>query len=274
MSISRKAGFTQEGELRGAFVVHRSPEADLEPERTEIDTAIMPAGVYKTQDGGRCLAGTHFRYFPVGSGASYLRHVPHYEKKVFVCDFGGVWLVGWYYVRHVESAAANTAELNLDEYWQKLWKQDTRINTSQIVLRARDDQGEFIRGKVWLGLFSLPSILINYDSLRYGVPNRITHHNGWDVPSFALTLGWWNNRAAHGDGREPHPMPNHKDLAKISHAATVPLPPPFGREECISSGEKGEKRDQEMILVPHRYVQIQPKEGGVQIPVAYHVCHE
>lgn len=223
MSVLR---ITQEGELRSAFVVHSSLDADLDPKKTEIGTANMPMGVYKSKDGVLFHVEPYSIHFPLGSGASYLQHVPHYEKKYFICDFGGVWLVGWYYVRHPEPGPANPNTAERDADWQKLWKQDTRINISQIVLKARDDQGSFIRGKVWLALFSIPSLRINPVSLLYGVPKWVMHGDGWGVPSFALTPGWWNNKVA----REPYPTPNYKYLAQNSSLAVVPLPPPLGEK--------------------------------------------
>lgn len=264
--------------LYNAFTTHSYPVESpkngiFPPQKTEIGMEIV--GCDSIMRNFRNVGLTsHVNYFPIGSGASYLRTKKHYEKFCFVCDFGDKWVVGWYYKRRLEETPWRN-----DRDWQRLWHQDTRLNTNSLVLKARDAFGEFIRGKVWLAFFGLPCSQQNEPSNPYmGVPKQIIHAEGWDVPSWALTpVARVLNPNLYV--RQPYPMPVYEDLVGQAHIVLIKTPspspvPPCARKDGTAPPESKCPSTVEVMAVCHRYQRIAPKQScdageAVVLPVAY-----
>jgi len=196
--------------MYNAYTVHGFPSEDHGVIHTPRETTI---GVERVAANSQSYYPmSHVKYFPLGSAASYIRTVPHYELMSFVCVFGDKWVVGWYYKRRLES----TPHVR-DRDWKNLWNQDTRINTDILVLRARDDRGEFIRGKVWLAMFGFPHPVSRVYDPYTSVPVCVIHAKGWDIPSWALTPV---ARLVNPDilTRRPHAVPAYKELLRLARA--------------------------------------------------------
>lgn len=247
-----------------AFTAHDFPSAQSEGntlvETTEIAAEYVPEGEYA------CYPAPHVKYYPVGSGASYLlKYAPHYEKMCFVCDFGDKWVVGWYYKRRLESTSYPR-----DSDWKHLYDQDTRINTNTLVLKARDDQGEFIRGKVWLACFGFPCPHPTACNPYTSVPKQIIHSGGWMVPSWALTpvaTFIQPNLLV----RQPHPMPVYEDLLPQAQLVLVKTPSPSRpslQEENTRTESPPEVRVP-AVRLQHLPVKPQKSKDRVILPAAY-----
>lgn len=265
--------------LYNAFTTHSYPvdisqgslkSGILRPQETEIGVQPMPPAPSLP------YPISYVNYFPVGSGASYLRTKKHYEKFCFVCDFGDKWVVGWYYKRRLEETYRGN-----DIHWQRLWRQDTRLNTNNLVLKARDAHGDFIRGKVWLAFFGFPCLQTERSNPYTGVPKQIIHAKGWDVPSWALTpvATVLNPNLL---VRQSYPMPAYEDLVEQAHIVLVKTPspspvPPCARKDGMPPAESKSPSTIEVPAVRHRHQRILPKtscgagEAGeaVVLPVAY-----
>lgn len=262
--------------LYSAFTTHSFPaknpaDGSLPPQKTEIGIKFMTPSVSLP------YPISHVNYYPVGSGASYVQTKEHYEKFVFLCDFGDKWIVGWYYKRRLEETACQTPCQSMPKHWGDLWRQDTRINTNALVLKARDAHGELIRGKVWLAFFGFPCSQQNERFNPYkGVPKQIIHAKGWDVPSWALTPA---AKVLKPDlvVRQPYPMPAYEDLVEQACAVLVKTPSPSPTPQRAGKDSASESKSPCTVEVPasrHSYQRILPKpscEAGeaVVLPVAY-----
>ena len=247
--------------LHNAFTTHgfpckhtggeNAPAAD-----TEIGVKFVPAGAYS------CYPIPHVAYFPIGSGACYLhKYGAYYEKFVFVCDFGDIFVVGWYYKRHLEPETYPR-----DEDWKHLFDQDTRLNTDSLVLKARDAQGEFIRGKVWLACFGFTNARTRVFNPYRSVPRRIIHARGWEVPSWALTpsatLIQPNLVVKH-----PYSMPLYEDLARQRYLVLVKIPTPCAPSEETEDAKRASPPTVEVPAV--RLCGKLVEESPVVLPTAY-----
>lgn len=259
--------------LYSAFTTHSyaaksSEGANLPPRKTEIGIKFM------APHSSLSYPVSYANYYPIGSAASYLWTKEHYEKFCFVCDFGDKWVVGWYYKRRLEEKPRQN-----DRDWQMLWRQDTRLNTNELVLKARDAHGDFIRGKVWLAFFGFPCPQQTESYNPYtGVPKQIIHAAGWNVPSWALTPV---ASVLKPDliVRQPYPMPAYEDLVEQTHIVLIkiPNPPPVSpcaRKDGTPPPERECPSTIEVPTVSHRYQCILPKPScntgeAVVLPAAY-----
>ena len=218
----------------------------------------------------------HHVYYPTGAGALHVATQGHYVKKYFVLYYTehSAYVVGWYYHRLCEIAPQSS---EVTDEWLQLWRQDTRLNMSTTVFMARDENGHFIRGKVWLATFGFLRKL-EFDIYR-AKPQRLFHGNGWLVPSWLLTTP----KILPLQFMAPYNLPKFEDVActtmMLYKKDTKAQSPNQKGTKTLLKRKRYRKRKHDakctVRALKMRYLPIAPRtkkicrRNGVELPTAY-----
>ena len=202
--------------------------------------------------------------YPLEASALYMMSLPangRYTLRHFVLDYGnGAYVVGWFYDRKKD-----IPEHEMDQNDIEIFYKDTLWNMSRPALHAKKDNGNFIRGPVWLACFSLGDNACQEPQWE-AVPTSVIHGLGWHVPTWIFypncrrALSIWHHQV--------YPVPDEGQRLREKHQQHHQHPQPFFSRAVEKPSEQ--KSPEAQAALQKKYVNIQPKSSDSQLFLRRH----